>query len=114
MKDEGVPAMAKIKGVVQNIRSDRCKNGSYYRKFSVNYSDSYRDNSGEIVFVNMRQWIVGFNEVARKIKAEIKEGDTVYIVGRLKSRELANYVEEVFVEIEEPEDIIKLPDMGEI
>jgi hypothetical protein len=114
MHDTGAPAKAMIKGIVQNIRSDRCKNGSYYRKFSVNYSDSYRDQSGELVFVNMRQWIVGFNEVARKIKAEVSEGCEVYLVGRLKSRELVNFVEEIFIEIEEPEDITVLPSMGEI
>jgi hypothetical protein len=114
MHDTGAPAIAKIKGTVQNIRSARCKNESYYRKFSVNYSDSYRDQNGDIIFVNMRQWIVGFNEVARKIKAEVTEGCEVYLVGRLKSRELENYVEEVFIEIEEPEDITVLPSMGEI
>lgn len=114
MKDTGVPAKAMIKGVVQNIRSNRCSNGSYYRKFSVNYSDSYRDKNGDVIHENMRQWVVGFNEVARKIKADVSEGDEVFLVGRLKSREMANYVEEIFIEIEEPEDITILPSMGEI
>ena len=114
MNPDGAPAIAKIKGTVDRMRSGRCKNESYYRKFIIQYSDSYRDNNGEVVFVNMFQAVVGFNEVARKIKAEIAEGDTVYIIGRLKSRYVVNFETEVFIEIEEPEDIVKLPDMGEL
>jgi single-stranded DNA-binding protein len=114
MKDTGVPAVAKIKGIVQEMRSDRCKNESYYRKFSINYSDSYRNQKGEVVYENMKQWVVGFNEVARHIKATIADGDEVLVIGRLKSREIVNRVQEVFIEIEEIEDIVKIPALGEI
>jgi hypothetical protein len=106
LKDKGAPAKAKVKGTVYKIWSGRCINGSYYRKFIVKYHDSFRNNNGDIVFVNMQQAVVGFNEVARKIKDEVSEGDTVYFVGRLKSRDIMNYDVEVFIEIEEPEDII--------
>lgn len=114
MKDSGVPAKAMIKGTVDRMRSGRCSNESYYRKFIVRYSDSYRDDTGKMIYVNMSQSVVGFNEVARKIKAEISEGDNVFLVGRLKSRYIENYETEVFIEIEHAEDITKLPDMGDL
>jgi single-stranded DNA-binding protein len=115
MREAGVLAKANIVGEVQDMRSGRCKNNSYYRKFSLNYRDSYRDkNTGELVNVDMRQWIIGFNDVARKIKSDVAEGDTVYIEGRLKSREIVNHTEEVFIEVEELEDIIVCPSMEEI
>lgn len=112
MHDNGAPAKAMVKGIVSHMHSNRCRNGSYYRKFIVEYSDSYRNDKGDMVFVNMSQNVVGFNEVARKIKAEISDGDLVYLVGRLKSQFIENYETEVFIELEEPEDITLLTDMG--
>lgn len=107
MKDHGVKAKAKITGVIDRIDSKRCKNESYRKSFIVRYHDSYRDDSGNPVFVNMHQNVECFNDVARKIKAEFSDGDPVMLVGRLKSRETEHYTVH-YIEIEEPEDIVNL------
>jgi hypothetical protein len=60
----------------------------------------------------MYQSVECFNEVARKVKAEFADGDTVALVGRLKSRETEHYTVH-FIEVEEPEDIINLSNIAE-
>jgi single-stranded DNA-binding protein len=112
MKDEGVKAKAKVEGVIDRMDSKRCKNESYRRSFIVKYHDCYKDDKGEIVFVDMYQNVECFNEVARKVKAEFADGDTVMLVGRLKSRE-TEYQTVHFIEVEEPEDIINLTGLTE-
>jgi methyl coenzyme M reductase gamma subunit len=112
MKDKGAPAKAMVRGVVSHMHSNRCKNQSYYKKFQVDYSDHYRNDQGDVVYVEMNQVVVCFNEVARKVREEVSEGDLVYLVGRLKSRYSENYETERYIEVEEPEDIVKLPTGG--
>ena len=104
MKDTGVSEKAQVKGVIDKMHSQRCSNDSYRRSFIVRYNDHYTNKEGKRVFVDMYQNVECFNEIARLIRADYKDGDTVILTGRLKSRE-TEYGAIHFIEVEELEDI---------
>jgi hypothetical protein len=95
-------------GTIDRLFSQRCKNGSYRKSFIIRYDDCYRDFNGDVVHVNMHQNVEGFNEVARKMR-EFSEGDNVMFTGVLKSRETEHYTVH-YIEIENAENIIRLPE----
>jgi hypothetical protein len=99
---------AKGHGTIDRIHGLHCKNGSYRRSFIVRYSESYRDKNGKVVHANMYQNFETFNEVARMVKADFNDGDEVYFLGDLKSRETEHNTIH-FIEITRLKDLVKLP-----
>lgn len=91
-------------GTVDKLSGQRCRNESYRRSFILRYSDSYRDEKGDLVYVNMYQNVEGFNEVARKMKEILYDGAEVMVIGSLKSRETEHCTIH-FILVEHPEDI---------
>lgn len=108
MKDDG-SVYVEAEGEVSWMHSGRCTNDSYFRLFSIDYGEEYRDKTGEKVYINMKQYAIGYNPVARKVKAGIGKGDYVYIVGWLKSRYTENREHEVFIYIHSPENVSLAP-----
>ena len=100
---------AKGQGIIEKLHGQHCKNGSYRRSFIIRYSESYTDKSGKIIFADMYQNVETFNEIARMVRAEFADGDEVYFMGDLKSRE-TEYNTIHFVEITRLEDLVKLPE----
>jgi hypothetical protein len=96
---------------IDDFRGFQTKTQGYCRSFTARYYDEYMDDKGEKVYRNMQITVRGFNEIARYMKAEFKDSDTVYVAGALETYD-DNYGVHTCIRVMQMKDMVKLTTLG--